>query len=209
MLVCPASVPLSNVPAPCRPREISRPSADYPPIPERCSFRRGSLLGRCRGAAVVAPLALPLVAPASLGLVALRPPPLRRPPASSLCLVRLASGGRRCGPALTAADAARAGPTLAPPRARCAPALVGAARLRFARGACAGVGLPPLPLGLPLPAAVLRTAVHPGRVVRPPRANPTVRTLRSQALGRSSPVLVLTNDDSNTIFVQSLNRTRR
>ena len=53
------------------------------------------------------------------------------------------------------------------------PGLVGAARLRFALGARAGVGLPPLPLGLPLPAAVLRSAVQPSRLVRPPLSCPT------------------------------------
>lgn len=173
--MCPASDAVAECSSPGIPRSIPLSHRTTHTTRKRCSFRRGSLFGRCRGAAVVAPLALPLVAPASLGLGSLRPPPLRRPPAASLYLCASPSAGARYGPALPAADAARAGPTLgggfAPRCARSPPC----PRLRFARGARerGGAAAPP-PSGFPLPAAVLRTALQPGRVVRPPRANPTV-----------------------------------
>lgn len=146
---------------------------DYPPNPKRCSVGAASLRGSCRGAAFLAPLASPCVGRFSLGLAVGRRPPARPAPSVSLYLVRLASGGPRYGPALAGPPGPRAGPTLAPPRPPLRPGLVGAARLRFALGARAGVGLPPLPLGLPLPAAVLRSAVQPSRLVRPPLSCPT------------------------------------
>lgn len=116
--------------------------------------------------------------------VALRGPLLPRPrrqspapcAAGSLRLAvfgapRLRRAALRPGPCWACGP--RAGPTLAPPRPPLRPGLVGAARLRFALGARAGAGLPPLPLGLPLPAAVLRSAVQPSRLVRPPLSYPT------------------------------------
>lgn len=91
-----------NVPAPAY-RYIASHGFAFPTHPGRCSLVAASLRGSCRRAAFLARLASPCVGRSSVGLVALRPPPARRPPASSLCLVRLASGGRRCGRALAAA----------------------------------------------------------------------------------------------------------
>lgn len=121
--------------------------------------------------------------------VALRGPLLPRPPrrlpsscaAGSLLVAvlgapRLRRAALRPGPCW--ASGPRAGPTLAPPRPPLRPGLVGAARLRFALGAREGVGPQPLPLGLPLPAAVLCSAVQLSRLVRPPLTCPNVKCPR-------------------------------